>query len=114
MVGQTINRLTIEGYRRITKNGRSRPHFDCICECGKRNVVQVNSLLSGATKSCGCLQKERFTEYVETIANKSPKKTISSITTYDDSEYLESDDMDDIRRHLKNKMSDSEYFKILF
>ena len=32
--------------------------WKCKCDCGKEVVVQGNSLQSGATKSCGCLNRE--------------------------------------------------------
>ena len=34
----------------------------CQCECGKQRAVVRNTLVSGATQSCGCLQKERAAE----------------------------------------------------
>lgn len=30
----------------------------CLCDCGNLTEVSSNNLLSGTTKSCGCLQKE--------------------------------------------------------
>lgn len=30
--------------------------WECKCDCGKSHVASVNSLTTGATKSCGCLQ----------------------------------------------------------
>ena len=38
------------------KHGR---RFQCECDCGNVTVVRLDSLRYGATKSCGCLQKER-------------------------------------------------------
>lgn len=51
---QKFNRLTvletfIKDYRRYAK---------CICDCGKNVTILFQSLKSGHTKSCGCLQKE--------------------------------------------------------
>lgn len=41
----------------------SKTHFGkrfvLLCDCGKKTVVQKSRLLSGNTKSCGCLRKER-------------------------------------------------------
>lgn len=34
----------------------------CHCDCGNLKEIVSNSLLSGVTKSCGCLQKERVIE----------------------------------------------------
>ena len=32
--------------------------LDCVCDCGNNKVIRKYDLLSGHTKSCGCLQKE--------------------------------------------------------
>jgi hypothetical protein len=32
----------------------------CQCDCGNVREVIIDGLLSGATKSCGCLKAERF------------------------------------------------------
>lgn len=52
---QTFHRLTIMNMYKI--NGRL--YCDCRCECGNvKNHVYIASLLSGNTKSCGCLNQE--------------------------------------------------------
>ena len=48
----------------IKKNGfhqsPSRKHilWDCICDCGNIANIRLNALMSGMSKSCGCLIKE--------------------------------------------------------
>lgn len=49
------------------KNGRR--YFLCRCDCGKEAVVLLYSLTSGASKSCGCLQKEIATLSGKTHGN---------------------------------------------
>ena len=43
-------------------HGSSRPSgrcaWRCLCDCGKHSVAASDSLMSGATSSCGCLQTE--------------------------------------------------------
>jgi len=39
------------------KNGY-RYFYLCRCECGNEKIIQDSSLISGKTKSCGCLLKE--------------------------------------------------------
>lgn len=39
-------------------NGRSR--IEVQCECGTRKTVRVQHLLTGDTKSCGCLRREEL------------------------------------------------------
>lgn len=36
----------------------NRTHCKCICDCGNECIVDAGSLISGKTKSCGCLEKE--------------------------------------------------------
>ena len=33
-------------------------HWKCLCDCGKETVVSRTHLLSGHTRSCGCLRSE--------------------------------------------------------
>lgn len=54
-MGKKFNRLTVigTGYRR-----GDRPAVLCECECGNKHIVRRSFLISGAVKSCGCLQRE--------------------------------------------------------
>lgn len=49
-------RLTIVRQLDISEDGKKR--YLCKCECGKETIVFAENLLSGHTKSCGCLKKE--------------------------------------------------------
>ena len=53
LTGQTFGRLTVVG------RGEGTGAWKCRCECGGEATVRGNSLLSGNTRSCGCLQSER-------------------------------------------------------
>lgn len=59
-VGDRYGRLTIikEVEPHHDPCGRIKRQFFCQCDCGDRLVVLLTSLRTGATKSCGCLQKE--------------------------------------------------------
>ena len=52
--GTTFGRLTVIREAR-TPNGRQG--MLCLCACGRRKIVQVAKLVSGHTKSCGCLHR---------------------------------------------------------
>ncbi len=56
ITGQKFGRLTVIKRVRNAKNGHIR--YLCICECGCKIVTQGDSLCSGKTASCGCLQVE--------------------------------------------------------
>ena len=44
-------------------NSKGVPYWLCRCRCGNEKRVRVDHLLSGSTKSCGCLQRERRTTH---------------------------------------------------
>jgi len=54
MIGREFGRLTP-----LSRDySKSRVSFLCRCSCGNSKVVMKQSLLSGATKSCGCIKKK--------------------------------------------------------
>lgn len=53
-LGTTFGRLTAIGEARTSSGRRA---VLCLCECGQQTIVQVAKLLSGHTKSCGCLRR---------------------------------------------------------
>jgi hypothetical protein len=55
LLGKTFGRWTIID---IIKKEKSRIYFQCICDCGKIKEVYCSSVISGKSKSCGCLSKE--------------------------------------------------------
>lgn len=53
--GQKFGKLTVLSLD-IEKSGKgNRSFWICQCECGKTKSIAYNSLVTGATKSCGCL-----------------------------------------------------------
>jgi hypothetical protein len=52
--GTTFHRLTVIG-EAVPRPSHGRRSFRCRCECGKEKTVQAKHLISGHTKSCGCL-----------------------------------------------------------
>lgn len=56
LTGQHFGRLTVISYAGTNKYNRSM--WNCVCSCGNRKVVDSNSLQKGATRSCGCLDRE--------------------------------------------------------
>lgn len=63
--GQRFGRLTAL-YRLHNYKKSNCSYWLCVCECGNLIEVRLNTLTSGDTKSCGCLQKE--------VASKTHKK----------------------------------------
>lgn len=61
LVGQRFGRLTVIkkiGVRKVGQRGQTKTVWLCKCDCGNEKEVLRNSLVSGNTKSCGCLEKE--------------------------------------------------------
>lgn len=56
LTGNKYGRLTVLKRVEDAKNGAKR--WLCKCDCGNEKIVRASNLISGSTKSCGCLQKE--------------------------------------------------------
>lgn len=55
--GQRFGRLTAVSKMGIADDGHTI--WKCICDCGRETDVLSNALMSGGTKSCGCLKAEQ-------------------------------------------------------
>lgn len=54
---ETFGRLTVLCRVDI---GKPKVYYKCSCSCGKETIVERHSLVSGNTRSCGCLHKEQL------------------------------------------------------
>jgi hypothetical protein len=52
---------------------KGRLFWRCFCTCGSEMFIDGHSLKSGATKSCGCLQRERASEVRKRAAAEAPR-----------------------------------------
>jgi hypothetical protein len=59
LTGQRFGRLLVIAFSSIKDH---MTKWLCICDCGNEKIVFRGSLVSGATQSCGCLQKERVSK----------------------------------------------------
>lgn len=59
LTNRTFGRLNVIR-RAASPKGRPRAYWHCVCNCGKEAVVSGNNLLSGITRSCGCMHHERL------------------------------------------------------
>ena len=57
MIGETYGRLTVIAYSH--KDKYYAKHWQCSCACGNTCVVNRQKLISGHTKSCGCISIEK-------------------------------------------------------
>jgi hypothetical protein len=54
--GIRYGRLVVSQYHGMRLQ---RPHWECICDCGKITVVYGQHLKNGMTKSCGCYHRDQ-------------------------------------------------------
>jgi len=67
LTGQRFERLFVISRSENSKSGASK--WNCICDCGKKTIVDSHNLRRGSTRSCGCLDTHgRFTD--ETMSSK--------------------------------------------
>lgn len=65
LTGQRFNRLVVLEYAgqiRFSGSGKTKRKWLCKCDCGATTIVTGNSLVTGSTKSCGCLASEMQSE----------------------------------------------------
>lgn len=58
LIGERFERLLALTKTKIEYKNRSRTAYECVCDCGNKITVDMNSLKRGATKSCGCYFKD--------------------------------------------------------
>jgi hypothetical protein len=77
IIGKKFNKLTaIKEVYETNKSGRRRPAVECQCECGNYTCVLRYRLLSGHTKSCGCVKKNRDHNFQDITGKKFGKLTV--------------------------------------
>lgn len=78
LTGQTFGRL------RVISEAETRnkiKYWNCVCECGNTKKARTNSLMSGITKSCGCLMNEvrkAGVTKIDIIGNRYGRLTVRS------------------------------------
>lgn len=68
--GQRFGMLVAQ-YSNGKRERDGRIVWRCICDCGNECDVDVNSLISGHTQSCGCYHKSLGERYIESILGNS-------------------------------------------
>ena len=56
LTGKKFGKLEVIG---VHDTGNRKTYYVCQCDCGNVKVVRADSLISGATKSCGCIKKQQ-------------------------------------------------------
>lgn len=78
LTGKIFGRLKVIAKDNNNSNKNNGTYWICECECGNTCSIQGRRLLSGQTKSCGCLRKEKAIEIhtVDLIGQKFCKLTV--------------------------------------
>lgn len=53
MVGRIFGRLTVQS--KTGRDKRQQRLWNCLCVCGNTTIVKTNTLMTGNSKSCGCV-----------------------------------------------------------
>ena len=77
--------LGLHGFK-VANNGKKKPLWKCLCNCGEELVVVAGNLSSGNTTNCGCERVERLQYYVDTIL-RLPKGEAAFNTIYSKYKY---------------------------
>lgn len=62
--GTRFGRITVE---RMGSRYGTIQYVWCLCDCGNKTMPQKSQLISGATKSCGCLAEENQKKYLKKL-----------------------------------------------
>ena len=63
MINKRFGNYVVRGGGVIIRNKKRRILLLCLCDCGNLRIVRRDNLLSGHSKSCGCLRKENATKH---------------------------------------------------
>jgi len=58
LTNKRFDRLLV--IKRDKNDKEGRPMWSCKCDCGNKKIIRGKDLKNKKTKSCGCLQKEKF------------------------------------------------------
>lgn len=98
-VGQRFGRITV-GFIHHRKHGKI--YVNCLCDCGNKKIISMDSLRRGVTKSCGCLNKELLSKRLK---GRTGKKS----HVWDGGSYTSSNGYTYIYLEDKNRKSVSKY-----
>lgn len=70
LIGERFGKLTVIG---LDDKGTRKTYWVCQCDCGGVKSVRSDALISGVTKSCGCLKAEQ--DKINLTANHSHKQS---------------------------------------
>ena len=76
LTGMRFGKLTVLSF---AKREKGKTYWNCKCDCGNECIASADSLHSGATKSCGCINRENRKNIVNLNAGFVDGTCISAI-----------------------------------
>jgi len=61
LTGKKFGRLTVVNY--FGNKGKTKYYWNCVCDCGRKSIVQRGHLKNGKIKSCGCFHIDKITKH---------------------------------------------------
>lgn len=89
LTGERFGRLVVLSYEGLQRDRRDSI-YKCRCDCGTVFVTAGRSLVRGATRSCGCLRKERAAALAKTIGHNHHRQAVRVIGPGESVNYYES------------------------
>ena len=84
LTGETFGRLRV---LRLHSRDNHVSTWECVCHCGNHTVLTLGKLISGHTKSCGCLSSEASRrnayKYLAGKKKEAPNKSLPKRTSKD-------------------------------
>ena len=86
--GRKIRDTKLKVIRGAGRDSQGRIRVKVLCDCGKRKVGILSQVLSGHTKSCGCLKHQRYVEHTQRVVDRLTPTQIRQcfLTTVDKNE----------------------------
>lgn len=67
LIKKKFGRLSVIKRNGLLSNGKENlKAWECICDCGNKTIVRGRDLITGNTKSCGCLFRENLSRRTKT------------------------------------------------
>jgi hypothetical protein len=58
LIGLKFERLTVLCLS--VRNANGKQQWECVCDCGNKKIISEYRLITGVTKSCGCIHREQL------------------------------------------------------
>lgn len=75
LTGQRFGRLRVVDFAGM---GGPNRMWLCVCDCGAKTTVPARNLISGNTKSCGCLRLDRLERRARKLTHNGRRQSLAA------------------------------------